>query len=458
VKALDLSAQDTIAALLTGSSDGVLTVVRISGSGAGEVRDRCFRRRRQGPYRAATLYLGTVLLPEQEEVGEALCVTFPEGRSYTGETSVEIQGFGGRINAGRLLRAVLLAGARQAEPGEFTFRAWLHGRLGLDQAEAVAALLSAQSEEAACEAERARGGALRLTLEPLRERMLRLLAETEAYLDFPDDGLPSQRRVVHAEEMDALIHGLNSMLTHQARARRLREGARVVLWGAPNVGKSTLLNALCGEGRSIVDDAPGTTRDVVDARVVWQGVPLTLVDTAGVREVHHRVEREGVQRSQKEAKEADLVLWCVAVNAAGHDGLPCPAKDVLVVETKADVDGRTGLAQELGTRVGCAPLQVSALTGQGLGELRVRILERLGGQPLGGEGGAVAANARQAGLIGQAVQALGAAADGRQNGEPEEAVADWLRRAARAVGEVSGRAIPPEEVLGAIFSTFCIGK
>jgi len=450
--ALDLEAKDTITALLTGSSDGVVAIVRISGPRALELRDRLFHKKRAGAHRAAVMHLGHTLGEDGKPLGEALCVTFPDTASYTGEPCVELHGFGGRINAQRLLAAVLALGARQARPGEFTLRAYLHGKLSLDQAEAVGSLVAAQSVEAARQAESARSGGLTQALEPLREGMLSLLAETEAYLDFPEDGLPAARMEAQRMLVTEVMDQLRGLLTGHTRSRRLLEGARVVLWGAPNAGKSTLMNALCGEGRSIVDATPGTTRDVIESRVVWEGMPLTLLDTAGVREAQSNIEREGVRRSLEEARKADLVLHCVARDSGVQELQDPPTREPpIVVETKADL---AGPARPLGAD----SIRVSAVSGEGMTLLRTRMMQRLTAGGQAAEGGVVAATARQAELLETAHAALKAAVASREEQEPEEVVADHFRRAANAVGEVSGRHMPAEEVLGAIFSRFCIGK
>jgi tRNA modification GTPase len=454
---LDLQCKDTIAALLTGSSDGVVAVVRISGPDAVRVRERVFRKRRPGPFRAATLHRGDVMEDGRASM-EALCATFPGTASFTGEPCVEIQGYGGRINAERLLARVLACGARLAQPGEFSLRAFLHGRMGLDQAEAVAGLLTAQSTQAAREAERLRHGVLARALEPLREGMLALLAETEAHLDFPEDGLPESRRDAQRMLCLEMADTLRGLQRGGDRLRRMLEGARVVLWGAPNAGKSTLLNALCGEPRAIVDEQPGTTRDVVEVHLIWDGMPITLVDTAGVRVGGNRVEEEGIRRSHAEADRADLVLCCVSAEDAGTGFMAPPGKrPVLVVETKNDLASAHGAAPGAARRLGAECLPVSAQSGEGLPALRAQVLSMLGGGTRPHDG-TVVATARQADLLDRSARALRECVRARDATEPEEVAAQWLRIAAEALGEVSGRAMPPEEVLGAIFGRFCIGK
>ncbi|MBI5494737.1 MAG: tRNA uridine-5-carboxymethylaminomethyl(34) synthesis GTPase MnmE [Deltaproteobacteria bacterium] len=452
---LDLACRDTIAALLTGNGDGVINAVRVSGPGATGVRDAVFLRARPGRVRPATLHLGRV----QTAGGalETLCATFPGPRSYTGETCVELHGPGGRVNGQRLLQAVLGRGARQAQPGEFTLRAFLHGRLTLDQAEAVGLLLQAQSAEAAVAAERLRTGEVALALEPVREAVLGLLAETEAYLDFPEDGLPRASLDHQREAATRAAAALRALLRGHERTRRMLEGARVVLYGAPNAGKSALFNALCGRDRAIVDDAPGTTRDVVEASVTWEGMPVTLVDTAGTRVAAGRVEQEGVRRSLEEAARADLLLYCVGADDGGRDMRdPPPGPPVIVVETKGDLASSHGAAPGAAVRLGTAALTVSARVAEGLPALRRQIVERLSGR--GHAEGVVAATARQAERVACAAEELQGAVRARDAGEPEEVVAERFRRAASAIGEVSGRVMPTEEVLGAIFGRFCIGK
>ena len=455
---LDIHGKDTIAALLTGSSDGVVSIVRISGPAATRVRERCFRKTRPGPFRVGTLHVGEVVDAAGAGLMEGMCVSFADGASYTGENAVEIHGMGGRINAQRLLDTVLAAGARQAQPGEFTLRAYLRGRVGLDQAEAVAAMLGAQSHAAAQQAQRLRGGALGAALEPLRESMLALLAETEAYLDFPEDGLPEQRRAAHRALALQMAADLLQMVKGSHRTRRMLEGARVVLWGAPNAGKSTLFNALCGEDRAIVDEAPGTTRDVVETRVLWAGMPVTLVDTAGVRQGTNRVEQEGVQRSRTQCAGADAVLWCISTDSPASAVVPPPATaPVLVVETKGDLASDFGTAPGAARRLNTDVLPVSALLGEGVAELTTRLLQLLGADGPG-EANAVVATARQGALLTRAAECLQHAVAVRDGAEPEEVAAQCLRDAAEALGDVCGRVLPTEEVLGAIFGRFCIGK
>jgi tRNA modification GTPase len=452
---LDLECKDTIAALLTGSGDGVINVVRISGAAAVDVRDRVFVKHKGGPHKNGVMHLGHANCAGVPM--EALCVTFGGTRTFTGEPCVELHGMGGRINAARLLDAVLGGGARQAMPGEFSLRAFLHGRLSLDQAEAVAALLTAQSTQAAVAATRLREGVLARALEPLRESVLSLLAETEAYLDFPDDGLPPQRVAAQRAMALDVADSLHSLLRGHERTRRMLEGARVVLWGAPNAGKSTLLNVLCGEARAIVDEVPGTTRDVVEAHVLWGGMPITLLDTAGVRDATGRVEQEGIRRSQEAAAKADLVLYCISADTRSESLLDPPAGvPVLVVETKGDLASKWGAAPAAARHLGTESLTVSALVGEGMETLRARMEDRLGG--MRPDGDVVTATARQGELLTLAAEGLKAAMAARDVRDPEEVIAEHLRQAARCLGEVSGRAMPPEEVLGVIFSRFCIGK
>jgi tRNA modification GTPase len=366
---------------------------------------------------------------------EGLVLFFPAPRSYTGEEVVELHGHGG-LATQTLLAAVLEAGARPAEPGEFTQRAFLQGQLDLVQAEAVALLIAAQSERALRAARAALGGSLSSRIAALQQALQALRGRVEGLLEFPAEsegaeaGLPEAARALAGE--------VHTLARTYARGRRLFTRARVVLAGPVNAGKSSLLNALVGEERALVDEEPGTTRDPVVAEHTVEGLPLQLVDTAGWRDASG-VEARGIERGRAAAREADLVLWVTATAA------PEPPPE----------PGWLGVASQRDRHPGPVPpgfLGVSAHTGEGLAELWREIARRLGGAP--GEDEAVVARERQARGLTEAGEALERAA---AHGPALELMAEELAGAAVALERVLGSAASGE-VMDEVFRQFCIGK
>jgi tRNA modification GTPase len=359
---------------------------------------------------------------------------------------------------------VLAAGARLAGPGEFTLRAFLHGRMDLAQAEAVADLVHAETESAGDLALAQLAGALSRRVAALEERVTDAAAEVEARVDFAEDvgGVETPPHVTAAiaaarDELDALLAG-------SAWARAVREGVRVPIVGRPNAGKSSLFNALVGEDRAIVAAEPGTTRDRVSERIELSGVAVTLSDTAGIRAATSAVEAEGVSRARATLDGAALVLWVVDGSLAFEPpdmtfAEALRGKRVIAVLAKADLPGVVEASALEGVLDVAHPrrvVRVSATTGAGLEELRAAMAHALGAGEAGGLAGAVA-NPRHADALGLARAALARAATAAARGEPGEFVAMELRESLAALGEVTGRRAS-EELLERIFARFCIGK
>jgi tRNA modification GTPase len=457
---------DTIAAIATAPGAAGLAVVRVSGADATAVADAVFRG--AAPLAAAaanTLHHGWAVDAAGGRVDEVVAAVFRAPRSYTREDVVELSCHGGALASSRVLAALLAAGARLARPGEFTLRAFLKGRLDLAQAEAVADVIAAGTRAAHDLALAQLAGALSRRLDALSERLADALAEVEAGVDFAEDvgGVEVPAHV--AESIAAAESDLTALLAHDAWARALREGVRVPIVGRPNVGKSSLFNALLGEARAIVSAVPGTTRDRVSEAIEVAGVRVTLSDTAGLRATREPIEALGVARAEQALADSTLVLWVVDGAAPLEDADRAVAeriadRPVLVALNQADRGAVTGEADVIALLDG-APrrvVRVSALRGDGLEAVREALAGLLGA---GGAGEAAAgdavANARHAEALGRARAALARAGATAADGAPGEIVAIELHDARRAVGEVTGRSVDAD-LLDRIFSRFCVGK
>ena len=380
-----------------------------------------------------------------EPVDEGIALYFPAPHSYTGEPVLELQGHGGPVVMQALLAACLDAGARLAEPGEFTRRAFLEGKLDLAQAEAVADLIDAASREAVRSALRSLTGEFSAAIGAMQAQLIELRALTEAMLDFPEEEVDRLHRDDATARLMSVRNALDEVLAKSRQGSLLRSGVHVVLAGRPNVGKSSLLNRLAGEERAIVTPVAGTTRDALREPIQIEGVPLVLVDTAGLRPSSDMVERLGIERTQRELERADVVI---AVFEADHrkpqlEGLP-PAVPRIEVYNKID------LAPAFTAPAGA--LRVSAKTGEGLAELRRAILAAAGwsagGEPV------FLARERHLRALEKARAHLEAAA---RESARWEFFAEELRLAHVALGAITGE-FSADDLLGEIFSRFCVGK
>ncbi len=434
-------ARDTIAAIATPAGRGGIGVIRVS-----------------GPLvpRIAAAVLGSVPRPRLARFGafrdrhgeiidEGLALHFPAPHSYTGEPVLELQGHGGPVVMQALLAACLDAGARLAEPGEFTRRAFLEGKLDLAQAEAVADLIDAASREAARSALRSLSGEFSAAIGTLQARLVELRALTEAMLDCPEEEVDALHREDAAARLEEARRGLGEILAKSRQGSLLRSGIQVVLTGRPNVGKSSLLNRLAGEERAIVTPIPGTTRDALREPILIEGVPLVVVDTAGLRESRDEIERLGMQRTQVELERADLVI-AVLEASRGRDELPHLPQRPARIDVYNKLDLAPGFVAPAGA------VAVSAKTGEGLEALRQRILQTAGwsssGEPV------FLARERHLRALAEAATHLAAAA-----GEARrwEFFAEELRLAHAALGHITGE-FSADDLLGEIFARFCIGK
>jgi tRNA modification GTPase len=456
------SLDDTIAAIATPLGEGGVGIVKMSGPEANAILGRLFvpamRAARLEPRR---LIFGHIRDPHSGEmVDEVLAVAMPGPHSYTRQDVVEIQAHGGSVPLRRILRLALAAGARPAEPGEMTLRAFVNGRLDLAQAEAVLDVVQARTEAALRVAAEQLGGALSARVRVVRARLVDVLAYLEASIDFVEDEIPPQEVAIPLREVAA---DLAAILATAERGLIYRQGIRAAIVGKPNVGKSSLLNALLRGERAIVTPIPGTTRDTLEETVNVQGVPLVLVDTAGIRaEIGDEVERLGVERSRAALARADLALWVVdgsqPLTGADRDIAALVGdKPALVVVNKCDLLPRPGEGEEIAWLPGAPRLDVSALTGQGIEALEEAIVELvLGGQVTAADTPLVS-NPRHQASLGRALEHVRAAEEAQQRGDSPDLAAIDVREAVDALGEITGETVG-EDLLEAIFSKFCIGK
>ena len=455
----------TIAAVATAPGRAGIAVVRISGPDAiGVARRVVAAPSRPDPSSVPGSFFHARFADPRtgETFDDGVVLVFRAPRSYTGEDVVELQGHGGGTPARRLLDAVLAAGASPAGPGEFTRRAFLNGKLDLTQAEAVADLIAARTDRAARAARAQLDGSLGRRLDSLYAAAADLCADLESWLDVEEGEVDTPALAAVSARIDDLCRDLDGELASFRQGRLLREGALAVIGGAPNVGKSSLLNALLGTDRAIVSDEPGTTRDIVEETLSLDGIPLRIADTAGLRDAPGAVEREGVSRARKLIARADLRLHLLdasgpapAEQLAGMGEL-LPADSTLLVLNKCDLAGKDGapFPPVPGPWRSC---RVSALTGEGLDGLRRAMAEMLRLRAPG-EDADVAVSARHRDELSTAREHAALARGHLRGGESACALAAHeLRQSAEALGRITGRVFS-DELLDRVFSRFCVGK
>src|SRR5262245_14523858 len=448
-----MTVSDTIAAISTPPGEGAIALVRISGPNAIQTADKIFRGKEQpSQFVSHVQHLGEIFTAENQLIDQVVLSLHRAPASYTGEDLVEICCHGGTLVSAKVLETCLRAGARAARPGEFTERAFLNGKMDLTQAEAVIDLIRARTDLALRSATEQLEGRLGEQIRKIRDELIALLAHVNASIDFPEEGITPDEGETLCARLDAVREQIAVLLATADQGRVLREGVRVVIYGATNAGKSSLLNRLLGYDRVIVSDTHGTTRDTIEETVNLDGVPIRLLDTAGLRASESELETEGIARTEKSLQLADLRVHIADRNAprpAHFNGRTEDAPNELVVLNKSDLP-------EDNDWKGYPALRISCLTGEGLLQLQKQVLARIRQQNLRPES-AVAINTRHRDCLRRALESCDRARSALAQGISQEYVAVDLDQALRAVGEVIG-VVDVEQILDSVFSQFCIGK
>ncbi|HEY4271976.1 MAG TPA: tRNA uridine-5-carboxymethylaminomethyl(34) synthesis GTPase MnmE [Candidatus Udaeobacter sp.] len=455
-----MTASETIAAISTPPGEGAIALVRISGANAIQIADKIFRGKEQpSRFLSHVQHLGEIVSADNQLIDRAVVSIHRAPASYTGEDLVEISCHGGTLVSAKVLEACLRAGARAARAGEFTERAFLNGKMDLTQAEAVIDLIRARTDLALRSATEQLEGRLGDQIRKVRDQLIALLAQINASIDFPDEGIHPAEGETLCAPLDSIREEIATLLATADQGRVLREGVRVVIYGATNAGKSSLLNRLLGYERVIVSETHGTTRDTIEESVNLEGVPIRLLDTAGLRAWESELEREGIARTEKSLQLADLRLHIADRNA------PKPAHfnsrklsefngrsddtNEFVVLNKSDLPEHSDWKDFPALRLSCA-------TGEGLPQLQKEILARIRQQNLRPEN-AIAINTRHRDCLRRGLECCDRARTTLGEGLSGEYVAVDLDQALRAIGEVIG-VVDMEQILDSVFSQFCIGK
>lgn len=443
----------TIAAQATAAGQGAIAVIRMSGSGCMNILEQCtpasFASHLQ-PRRAALTH---ILDANGAVIDQVLVTHFPAPASYTGEDTVELSCHGGMLVTDRLLKRLYRCGASPAEPGEFTKRAFLNGRMDLTQAEAVMDVISAGSDLALKAAQTQLQGSIGSRVEELKDGLIHVLAHIEAYIDFPDEDISPDTSAALLARLHKMEEQLSGLLKTADGGRLLREGIRTAIVGQPNVGKSSLLNTLLGYERAIVSSIAGTTRDTVEESIQIAGLALRLIDTAGVRESSDAIEQAGITRTNRALETADLILE--VADASLPRTTPFlgenHAAPRLLILNKCDLTIHPDWKTANGIHFSCS-------TGEGKKELEEAIVRTFASKMPGESGSSlVAINARHQHELGLCLEHVRLASESISRHESPEFTALELRDALTHLGEITG-AVDTEDVLGAIFSSFCLGK
>ena len=456
-------AEEIIAAVATAWGEGGISIVRVSGKGSAELVEKVFHSKRPfSEQQARYMALGSLKGADGIPFDEALAVRFEEGKSYTGEESAEIHCHGGLLSAQRCVEELCANGARIALPGEFTRRAFICGRIDLPQAEAVLGIIRARSDEALAASARSLQGGFTEKIKNFLAELTSFAAALEVDLDFPEEGEGYIGEAAKEKRMDALCAQCASLCAACRSGMLLREGVRAAIIGRPNVGKSSLLNALLGEERAIVTSRPGTTRDSIEETFIYKGLPVRIIDTAGIRNASDEAEAMGIERSKRAMKEADIVLWVFDASAPLAEENEEKAlweslqgKRLILVLNKSD------LPQVLTTETlsrhfsNIRTVSISAAEGSGIEELRGEIYGAFSsGTPLSGGYGV---SARQAETLNRAASALSAARSALRESLGSDTVISAVAEARAELAELLG-IDACEDLLDKVFSEFCVGK
>ncbi|WP_254489596.1 tRNA uridine-5-carboxymethylaminomethyl(34) synthesis GTPase MnmE [Bacillus thuringiensis] len=455
---------DTIAAISTALGEGAIAIVRVSGDDAVEKVDRIFKGKDLTEVSSHTIHYGHIVDLDTNQVIEEVMVSIMRApRTFTRENIVEINCHGGLVSVNKVLQLILAQGVRLAEPGEFTKRAFLNGRIDLSQAEAVMDLIRAKTDRAMNVAINQMEGRLSKLIGRLRQEILETLAHVEVNIDYPEyDDVEEMTHNILIEKATHVRSEIEKKLETSKQGKILREGIATAIIGRPNVGKSSLLNSLVQEKKAIVTDIAGTTRDVIEEYVNVRGVPLKLIDTAGIRETEDVVERIGVERSKEMMSQADLVLVVVnyseALTNEDEDLFHAvQGKDFIVIVNKTDLPQAIDMERVTELAEGNRVITTSLIEEQGIDELEKAIADLFFEGTIDSTDMTYVSNARHIGLLTQAGQTIGDAIEAIENGVPIDMVQIDLTRTWEILGEITGDTVH-ESLIDQLFSQFCLGK
>ena len=457
---------DTIAAISTPPGEGGIGIVRVSGEDALTIIDRLYQMNEKKLSRmdSHTVHYGHIVDPKKNQVIDEVMVSVLKGpKTYTREDIVEINTHGGMLVTNQVLQAVLSQGARLAQPGEFTKRAFLNGRIDLSQAEAVMDVIESKTEASKSNAFSQLSGDLSEVVENLRREILNVLAQVEVNIDYPEyDEVEEMTSSLLMNKAEELLTEITSILSTAQQGRILREGLKTTIIGRPNVGKSSLLNRLLGEDKAIVTDIEGTTRDIVEDYVNVRGVPLKLIDTAGIRETEDTVEKIGVERSRQAIEESDLILFVIdqsqALNETDHELLKLTEEEQrIIVLNKSDLEPVVSLDEIEGLVGGSPVIATSMMDKSGIDDLENAIAQLFfQGETIEKDANYIS-NTRHIALLNETRQSLQDVINGLNMGMPVDLVQIDMTHAWETLGEITGDTMQ-DELLNELFSNFCLGK
>lgn len=458
---------DTIAAISTPLGEGAIGIVRISGQNALPIIDKIFKGpkgKKLQEVPSHTIHYGHIFDPEEQKIIEEVMVSVMKApKTFTREDVVEVNCHGGLLSVNRVLELALTQGARLAEPGEFTKRAFLNGRIDLSQAEAIMDLIRAKTDKAMNNAIGQLEGRLSKQIQKLREELLAVLAQVEVNIDYPEyDDVEEMTNKLFAEKAIFVKTEIDKLLETAKQGKILREGIRTVIIGRPNVGKSSLLNSFAQENKAIVTDIPGTTRDVIEEYVNVRGIPLKLIDTAGIRETEDLVEKIGVERSRKVLQEADLILFLLNNNEQLTDEDrnlfdTIKGMDAIIVINKTDLNQQIDLNEVKKLAEGRKIIHISVKDDQGIEELEETIANMYMSGNIETDDLTYVSNARHISLLHQAHQSISDALQGIESEMPVDLVQIDMTKTWELLGEIIGETIH-DELINKLFSQFCLGK
>ncbi|HDP1957658.1 TPA: tRNA uridine-5-carboxymethylaminomethyl(34) synthesis GTPase MnmE [Staphylococcus aureus] len=456
---------DTITSISTPMGEGAIGIVRLSGPQAVEIADKLYKGKHLlNDVPSHTINYGHIIDPESKEVVEEVMVSVLRApKTFTREDIIEINCHGGILTINRVLELTMTYGAKMAEPGEFTKRAFLNGRIDLSQAEAVMDFIRSKTDRASKVAMNQIEGRLSDLIKKQRQSILEILAQVEVNIDYPEyDDVEDATTEFLLEQSKEIKQEINRLLDTGAQGKIMREGLSTVIVGKPNVGKSSMLNNLIQDNKAIVTEVAGTTRDVLEEYVNVRGVPLRLVDTAGIRETEDIVEKIGVERSRKALSQADLILFVLNNNEAltQEDYTLYEVvknEDVIVIVNKMDLEQNIDI-NEVKDMIGDTPLiQTSMLKQEGIDELEIQIRDLFFGGEVQNQDMTYVSNSRHISLLKQARQTIQDAIDAAESGVPMDMVQIDLTRTWEILGEIIGETAS-DELIDQLFSQFCLGK